>query len=346
MKTYFTIIILSLSAFSCKSQSNKQELNSILKTYKAVKLKNSNLENLDNKIYNLREKVIQSNDSSILFSLDSILLDGTTANQYQQTLIDLDTLDQVPLNIRKCKTIDSAPSDAVRVKSNSLRLPNDSIKISVVFHIIQATHGKGHLSNEALVRQMNVLNSGFSNTLFSFVLKSVDSIKNDRWYKFVDQHTQEERDMHNTLSVDPERNLNVYFVGNEGYFGYANFPWNDRKDFDGVVIFNETIPGGAKQNFNEGKTLTHEVGHYLGLWHTFHKGCGVGDDVNDTPEEAIATDGCPIGKDTCPASGPDPITNYMDYSFDLCMKEFTPGQNSRMNWAVRRFRKNLFKIPL
>jgi hypothetical protein len=59
---------------------------------------------------------------------------------------------------------------------------------------------------------------------------------------------------------------------------------------------------------------------------------------SDTPAQKTPTSGCPEGKDTCPEPGLDPIHNYMDYSFDSCYTEFTPGQVQRMQDAWLFFR--------
>ena len=111
---------------------------------------------------------------------------------------------------------------------------------------------------------------------------------------------------------------------------------------DGVVVDWESMRGTSATyagQFDQGETATHEVGHWLNLEHTFFNGCSKrGDFVADTPPQKTPTSGCPEGKDTCPEPGLDPIHNYMDYSFDSCYTEFTPGQAQRIKDAWLSYR--------
>ena len=96
--------------------------------------------------------------------------------------------------------------------------------------------------------------------------------------------------------------------------------------------------------YDVGHSATHEVGHWLGLQHTFAAGLGVcehpGDFIKDTPTEADRQFYC-AARDSCVGSafpGDDPITNYMEYTDDVCKDTFTADQTSRMRKQWHAFR--------
>src|SRR5690242_3893480 len=102
--------------------------------------------------------------------------------------------------------------------------------------------------------------------------------------------------------------LNIWTVGflegpGKGLLGYATFPsdYESAPHMDGVVLLHSTMPDNGAAPYNKGRTLTHEAGHWLGLYHTFEGGCqGTGDSVDDTPPEKEAAYGCPGKRSTCP----------------------------------------------
>lgn len=216
-------------------------------------------------------------------------------------------------------------------------IPGPSGSIPVFFHVIYAD-GKsgvteGNVPQWQLETQIDVLNAAFQDSGFSFYLAGVDRTKSKNWFNGC-YGTSGEAAMKQALAVDVPHVLNIYTCKpRNGILGYSYLPF-DFPEGDwhhGVVILYSSLPGGTAAPYNEGDTATHEVGHYLGLYHTFDGGCPPpGDQVADTPPEASAAFHCPVGRDTCSGGGPDPIHNFMDYTDDACMTEFTNGQGNRM----------------
>ena len=256
----------------------------------------------------------------------------------------------------RCATVDSGPvrlgigpADLRRWAQQNFGTQAAMLNVPVAFHVIYKSDGTGNLTDAEIAAQIDVLNAAYATSGFSFTLASVDRTQSNTLFR-IRPNSVKERLVKRQLAVDPAEMFNVYTCQpSAGILGWATFPWMYPEDdfMHGVVMLYSSLPGGSAAPYNEGDTLTHEAGHYLGLYHTFQGGCSApGDLVDDTPYEAEPAYGCPVDRNTCPAEGLDPIHNFMDYVDDFCMYEFTPLQADRMVWATTTYRPSLVDVAL
>jgi len=222
------------------------------------------------------------------------------------------------------------------------------ITVPVRVHVILRDNGTGGVSNTEVADQISVINRAFAGATapagadspFTFVLRSVDRTRNSDWYQWTldDDDVPAKRALHQGGATT----LNVYVTGlRQRQLGYAFLPVPQPLFRDGVVLLNQTLPGGTAAPYNRGDTATHEIGHWLALYHTFEGGClDPGDRVRDTPKQANGESVylCNESLNTCPAPGRDPVHNFMSYGNDLCLNLFTAGQVTRMARAWETLR--------
>jgi hypothetical protein len=273
----------------------------------------------------------------------------------------------------RCATVDHSPDEiaavdgAIARRIASRRLadvnPLDPLagtavrggSIPVYMHVIHASNGAGAVTSQMINRQLRVLDAAYASAGFTFDLVSTDTTVNDAWFNATPGSPAEDA-MKSTLRQGGADALNIYTGQNDGsLLGWATFPssYASRPSDDGVVVLWASLPGGGAGGstasepdgflkYDGGDTGTHEVGHWLGLYHTFQGGCNErrGDFVSDTPAERSPQYYC-VERDSCTGRkfpGADPIHNFMDYVDDDCMDHFTPGQDDRMNAAWTAYR--------
>jgi len=222
-----------------------------------------------------------------------------------------------------------------------------SATVNVYVHVINDGNGikGGDVSLAMITDQIQVLNAAFADAGFSFNLAGVDRTTNPDWFT-MSPGSAEEKQAKAALRMGSADDLNIYTANpGGGLLGWATFPssYSRQPTMDGVVVLYSSLPGGSARPYHLGDTATHEVGHWLGLYHTFQGGCNEkrGDFVSDTPAERSPAFGCPVGRDSCTGSrfpGLDPIENFMDYTDDACMDRFSGGQHTRMGEAWDAYR--------
>ena len=226
-------------------------------------------------------------------------------------------------------------------------------RIDVAVHVIrpdkQTVEVRRHRAERAIKLLNRAYKGGQSDTAFKstfrFRMTSFDSAVNPKWYDADVLKPQDRpvvRRMKRALHQGGPDTLNLYLSRPEFLLGWATFPqeYKDFPNLDGVVVNIGSLAGGEIEGYNLGDTVPHEVGHWLGLYHTFQDGCSrLNDRVSDTAPEASPNFRCEKGRDTCVEDDfNDPIHNFMDYSYDRCMNKFTQGQHNRMvlHWLAWR----------
>lgn len=239
--------------------------------------------------------------------------------------------------------------------------PGEIFQIPVVVHVISRTDGTGDIPDSLIHSQIDILNEDFraiagslgapgTDSGIQFALASTDPegnpttginrVQNNSWFN-------DSGSFKSTLRWDTSRYLNIYTNSAGGALGYATLPqYSAGSSSDGVVLLYSSVgrdaPGGGI--YDKGRTGTHEVGHYLGLYHTFEDGCGTGysngDLIADTVPESSPQYECTERASSC-GGGNNPIHNYMDYTPDECMYEFTAEQVNRMRCSIMHYRPEL-----
>jgi len=254
-----------------------------------------------------------------------------------------------------------------RVAAAAAVAAGEPVTVPVAFHVIRkgTTLAEGNVSRASVEEQVAVLNEGYSGAAdgpgggpdagFRFELVDITRTTQPQWFNLIPANGAEPRlyrgsgkevKMKQALREGGPETLNIYSAKlGQFLLGFAYYPMDFvgsnplPRYLDGVVVDFRSLPGGAFEVYGEGDTATHEVGHWLALAHTFQNGCAApGDLVADTPYEASPAFQCPVGRDTCDQPGLDPISNFMDYTYDACMNMFSAGQGERMREAWTAYR--------
>ena len=282
------------------------------------------------------------------------------ANLFSPGERDASWLPPTPLDLELGGAVDPATSATASTLAPT--------SIPTWFHIITAGPGTD-VDDERIARQLSVLNAAFTGSVsspptpFSFVHAGTDRTENPAWHGTeFGGGSDAEREAKTALHQGGANTLNVYVTETETGASWGAFPWWYRTApaLDGIVLDLDHFVG-ALPVLSEGDIAVHEVGHWLGLWHTFQGGCdGEGDFVADTPahqerdltpdeleavdlltEEHLGetdVDECHTPQDTCPLPGNDPQHNFMNYVMELCTDRFTVGQVDRMKGMWTKYR--------
>ncbi|MBJ7429654.1 MAG: zinc metalloprotease, partial [Bacteroidia bacterium] len=278
-------------------------------------------------------------------------------------------------------------NELARIFASQLSLAKKGtvIYIPVVFHVIHK-NGFENISQAQVNDALRVMNEDFRKMAGTKGGTSTDSRSVDAEIEFrlaqIDPNgnptdgvnritnaseTENGTDATKTLSYwDSNKYFNVWVVNvinsssapsGSIILGYAQFPFSrtSKPSTDGIIVRADQVGNiGVAQTSQAGRTLTHEAGHWCGLYHPFQGGCvggtssncaSQGDQICDTPPVAASTSGCPNSQNSCTNDVPDlpdNIKNFMDYADGTCMDMYTAGQSTRMKSQMQVYRSNIY----
>ena len=213
-------------------------------------------------------------------------------------------------------------------------------------HIVDGT--TGDISKAQRKQQVKILNNAFNTHRITFTHSEDDVVvhANATWFAMA-RTAAAERAAKTKLGADQESMLNFYTTDGGGVLGWATFPWSLEGDpvMDGIVVMYSSLPNGGNVPYELGQTATHEVGHWLGLYHTFQGGCNaIGDHIGDTVAHSGPNYGKPqvgLRHNACDPNEAAPVKNFMNYVDDDWMDHFTHEQGARMRQMIGTFRPAL-----
>jgi len=211
---------------------------------------------------------------------------------------------------------------------------NEQKMIFVAWHIIHTESGYGDYDDDQAYDAVAWLNETYAPHNFAFELDTITRTANDDWFNdWMDLNWQGAQQ----LAIDPFHNLNVYTtaIGNSGVLGFSYLA-----PAFGAGDYRHSVNMDFRELAYGNDVMTHEVGHHLGLPHTFSSSCNQdGDGMGDTPrhlDSQLWT--CNENLDSCPDDdGNDPVHNYMTYTSSACQYEFTINQEDYMHYCVDNY---------
>ena len=240
-----------------------------------------------------------------------------------------------------------ASGDAIAAAVAASAFPKNGLVLPLIFHVVTwkgrnsvADTRAPVLANSQLTAQWTGLQRDFKSAGIQFQAPTIMRHENQAWAARCYDRLGA---ISKAVVQNPATSVNVIvcdLYSGTGIFGVTPempSPTNANSPTSCVAVDFRSLPGGPIPAYNQGKTLTHELGHFFGLSHVFGDGgCGFDDGIADTPAMAKPTGGCPVkAMDSCPGSpGTDPSWSFMDYSDDACMSRFSPGQGARMQAIV------------